>query len=115
MNHDHTKHMFLMLACCLVPFALILAVSVFGLSLGALQPLVPFALVLMCPLMMIFMMRGTLAPHARPEVSAKSAGVGHDHSAADAHQHPMSTQHTEVSQSTQLAETKTPVEQKSCH
>ncbi len=39
MNHDHSKgmskHRLLMLVCCLVPLALILAVSVFGLSLGA--------------------------------------------------------------------------------
>ncbi len=75
MNHDHKKHVLIMLACCLVPFALILVVSVFGLSLGVLQPLVPFALALLCPLMMIFMMRGTLAPHA-------SAGPGHNHGTA---------------------------------
>jgi len=57
MNHNHGKHMLLMLACCLIPIALILAVSLFGLSLGALTPYIPFALVLLCPLMMIFMMR----------------------------------------------------------
>ena len=103
MNHDNSqgmgKHMLLMLVCCLVPLALILAVSVFGLSLGALSGLLPYALVLLCPLMMIFMMRG----------------MGHDQGAADAHQHPTSTQRTEVAQSTQLAETKAPAEHKSCH
>ena len=64
MNHDHSngmgKHMLIMLACCLVPIALIVAVSVFGLSLGGLTPFVPYALVLLCPLMMIFMMRGMM-------------------------------------------------------
>jgi len=60
MNHDHnnTKHLLIMLACCLIPIALILAVSVFGISLGALTPLLPFALVLLCPVLMFFMMRG---------------------------------------------------------
>lgn len=58
MNHNHSKHMLVMLACCLVPLALVLAVSVFGLSLGALQPFVPYVLALMCPLMMIGMMWG---------------------------------------------------------
>ena len=62
MNHDHSqgmgKHMLIMLLCCLVPVGLILAVSAFGLSLGPLQALLPYALVLLCPLMMIFMMRG---------------------------------------------------------
>src|SRR4030067_315529 len=75
MNHDHSqgmgKHMLIMLLCCLVPLGLILAVSAFGLSLGPLQALLPFALVLLCPLMMFFMMRG----------------MGHDHGAEHSH-HP---------------------------
>ena len=73
MNHDHSqgmgKHMVIMLICCLVPLGLILAVSAFGLSVGPLQPLLPYALVLLCPLMMIFMMRG----------------MGHDHGAEHSH------------------------------
>jgi hypothetical protein len=64
MNQDHShgmgKHMLIMLLCCLVPLGLILAVSLFGLSLGPLQALLPYALVLLCPLMMILMMRGML-------------------------------------------------------
>lgn len=61
MNHDHSqgglgKHMLLMLICCLVPIALVAAVSLFGLSLGPLQGLVPYVAALMCPLMMIGMM-----------------------------------------------------------
>lgn len=75
MNHDNSqgmsKHVLIMLVCCLVPIALIVAVSVFGFSLGSLTPLLPFALALMCPLMMIFMMRG----------------MGHDHGSENAHQH----------------------------
>lgn len=63
MNHNHSQanhnvHLWLMLACCLIPIGLILAVAVFGISLGALTPFLPFALVLLCPLMMFFMMRG---------------------------------------------------------
>ena len=99
MNHDNSqgmgKHMLIMLVCCLVPLALILAVSVFGLSLGALSGLLPYALVLLCPLMMIFMMRG----------------MGHDHGAA---QPPANTQ-TAPADSKSSKETKTPAEQKSCH
>jgi hypothetical protein len=75
MNHDNSqgmsKHMLIMLVCCLVPIALIVAVSLFGFSLGSLTPLLPYALALMCPLMMIFMMRG----------------MGHDHSTGGEHQH----------------------------
>ncbi len=61
MNHDHSqggmgKHILIMLICCLVPIALIAAVSVFGLWLGPLQGLVPYVAALMCPLMMIGMM-----------------------------------------------------------
>ncbi len=66
MNHNHGqgmgKHMLLMLICCLVPIGLVLAVSVLGLSLGPLQPLIPYVAALMCPLMMgamvYLMMRG---------------------------------------------------------
>ena len=73
-NNGHTSHLLLMLLCCLIPVALIAAVAIFGFSLGALTPYLPFALVLLCPLMMIFMMRG----------------MGHEHDAAD-------TRHTETS------------------
>lgn len=76
MNHNHTsndghdtRHMLLMLLCCLIPIALIAAVAIFGFSLGALTPYLPFALVLLCPLMMFFMMRG----------------MGHEHDAGDTH------------------------------
>lgn len=69
MNHDHSshsdsnRHLLLMLLCCLIPLALILSISVFGLSLGALTPYLPFALVLLCPLLMVFMMRGMMDDH----------------------------------------------------
>jgi len=74
MNHDHSNtnsstHLWIMLACCLIPLALILAIGVFGISLGSLTPLLPFALFLLCPLMMFFMMRG----------------MGHEHGMADTH------------------------------
>ena len=83
MNHDHSngmgKHMLLMLICCLVPIALIVAVSVLGLSFGPLSALLPYALVLLCPLMMIFMMRGMTqeqgadhAQHHRGDPSTRS-------------------------------------------
>lgn len=48
--------MLLMLLCCLIPLALVAAVSVFGFSLGPLQGLVPYVAALMCPLMMVGMM-----------------------------------------------------------
>ncbi len=64
MKHDHShgmgKHMLLMLVCCLVPIGLVIAVSTFGLSLGPLQPLVPYVAALMCPLMMGLMMYGMM-------------------------------------------------------
>ncbi len=56
------KHALLMLACCLVPLALFGAVYASQINLGS---LLPFAIVLLCPLMHILMMRG----------------MGHDHSA----------------------------------
>ena len=57
------NHALLMLLCCLVPIALIAAISFFGLSLGSLSGILPYALVLLCPLMMLFMMRGMTHDH----------------------------------------------------
>lgn len=103
MNHDQSrgmgKHMLLMLICCLVPLALIAVVSIFGLSLGSLSSLLPYAAALMCPLMMIFMMRG----------------MGHDHSASDAHQYDTDAQRTTQVQLNQRSDTKASSAQKSCH
>lgn len=70
MDHKHgmgdAKHFLLMIACCLVPLALIFGVSLLGLSFGSLTALVPYAMVLICPLMMFWMMRQ----------------MGHDHDVA---------------------------------
>ena len=74
MNHNHSSnggnasHMLLMLLCCLIPIALIAAVAIFGISLGALTLYLPFAIVLLCPLMMFFMMRGMGHEHDATEV-----------------------------------------------
>jgi hypothetical protein len=88
MNHDHnnTKHLLFMLACCLIPIALILAISVFGFSLGSLGAFLPYLLVLACPIGMFFMMRG----------------MGHDESAHDAHQHHVEPKPTEMARGTKV-------------
>lgn len=57
-NGGNASHMLLMLLCCLVPIGLIAVVAIFGISLGALTPYLPFAIVLLCPVLMFFMMRG---------------------------------------------------------
>ena len=49
------KHMLIMALCCLVPLAAIFMVSVLGIPLSSLGTV---ALVLLCPLMHILMMRG---------------------------------------------------------
>ncbi len=74
MNHNHSngdgmKHMLLMVACCLIPILGILAIGAFGISLGPFSGLLPFAMALMCPLMMILMMRGMM----------QGQGQTHDH------------------------------------
>lgn len=52
------RHALLMILCCAVPILLLAAIGTFGLSLGPLSALAPYAIALMCPLMMIFMMFG---------------------------------------------------------
>jgi len=54
-QHGSRWHMWLMLACCLAPISAILAVTVFGWQLNT---VLTTALVLACPLMMVFMMMG---------------------------------------------------------
>jgi hypothetical protein len=59
------KHLLLMLACCLIPIA---AIAVVGALAIPVSSIVPFAVALLCPLMMLFMMRGMGHSHeARPE------------------------------------------------
>ncbi len=59
MDHEqhgmNSKHMWIMVACCLIPLAGLGAAWAFGIPLGNLGI---FAMVLLCPLMHIFMMRG---------------------------------------------------------
>ena len=50
-----SRHALLMIACCAVPLVLIAAVSVFRLDLGSIGY---WGLLLLCPLMHLFMMRG---------------------------------------------------------
>ena len=100
MNHTHStndsKHMLIMMACCLIPIGLILAVSVFGITLGSLTPLLPYAIVLLCPLLMFFMMRGMGHDHnaaenqpttALPRSAAPAALIGPESKTASEHQH----------------------------
>ncbi|MFH0941982.1 MAG: hypothetical protein V1823_03035 [Chloroflexota bacterium] len=49
------KHLGLMLACCLLPVAAIVAVSVFNVPVGTLGL---YALVLLCPIGHLLLMRG---------------------------------------------------------
>jgi Protein of unknown function (DUF2933) len=54
-GHGSGWHMWLMLLCCLVPIALFAAVAGFGIPFSG---VLSFAVFLLCPLMMVFMMRG---------------------------------------------------------
>jgi hypothetical protein len=54
------KHMLLMLACCLIPIGLIVAVGALAIPTGALTTTV---IALMCPAMMLFMMFGMRGSH----------------------------------------------------
>ena len=64
-----SKHALLMVACCLIPLALIGAAYGLGLTLDG---ILPIAMVLLCPILHLVMMRG----------------MGHDHSG---HAHDQAT------------------------
>jgi uncharacterized membrane protein len=53
-HHGSGWHMWLMLVCCLMPIALFVAVAAFGFPFS---DVLSFAVFLLCPLMMVFMMR----------------------------------------------------------
>ena len=65
-SHGTNWRMWLMLACCLAPLAAIGAVGVFGLPFNT---LLTVAIVLLCPLMMVFMMGGHSHGSAMPPSS----------------------------------------------
>ncbi len=49
------NHMLMMVVCCAVPMAFLAAIFVFNVDIGSLGL---FAIMLLCPLMHVFMMRG---------------------------------------------------------
>ena len=51
-SHNHKKHGILMFACCLIPIALMIAISAFGFKFKSLGSLA----ILLCPLMHVGMM-----------------------------------------------------------
>ena len=65
------KHALLMLACCLVPLAILGVVLTSGVNLGG---YLPFAIMLLCPLMHILMMRGMGHDHAGHREETPGAG-----------------------------------------
>ena len=54
------KHMLLMLACCLIPIGLIVAIGTLAIPTSGLTTIV---IALMCPAMMLFMMFGMRGGH----------------------------------------------------
>ena len=69
-NNAGLKHWAIMIACCGIPMAVLLAVFVFKVNLGTLGL---FAVMLLCPLLHIFMMKGMMGHDHK----------GHEHRTAD--------------------------------
>lgn len=57
------KHMFLMLACCLIPLTALAAISVFNLPINS---VLYFGVILLCPLLHFVMMRGMMGHNHHP-------------------------------------------------
>ncbi|HET7091109.1 MAG TPA: DUF2933 domain-containing protein [Anaerolineae bacterium] len=55
-----TKHLLIMLACCLVPLAALAAIAVFNLPANT---VITFGILLLCPLLHFAMMRNMGHPH----------------------------------------------------
>ena len=68
------RHLAIMVACCVIPMAVLLAVFVFNVPLGTLGLV---AVLLMCPLLHIVMMRGMMGhQHKTAETESKEKMVG---------------------------------------
>ena len=71
------KHMLIMLACCLIPIAALAAFYVFKIPLNT---IIVGALVLICPLSHLLMMRFMMKNHNEhtPQEHAHQASIGKD-------------------------------------
>ncbi|MGE5619195.1 MAG: DUF2933 domain-containing protein [Sphingomonadaceae bacterium] len=56
-QHSGNRHMMIMLLCCLIPMVAVFAVTILNIPLSSLAT---YALVALCPLLHIFMMKGML-------------------------------------------------------
>ncbi len=65
-GHSGNRHMMIMVLCCLIPLAAVFLVSVMGISLNSIGTA---ALVLLCPLLHIFMMRGMMGHGSSKQAS----------------------------------------------
>ncbi len=74
---DMKRHTLLMLACCLIPLAALVAVAVFNVPAGSVLTL---GILVLCPLLHVIMMRGMMG-HGHED---------HDHHAALPTRSPMS-------------------------
>ena len=54
-HKGHGEHMLLMVLCCAIPVLLLLLLPVLKINNAALKSMLPFAFVLLCPLMHILM------------------------------------------------------------
>ena len=59
-DHNNWKHMLWMLACCLIPLGIIFVLPFLGLQ----GSILTFAVILLCPIIMFFMMRGMSGGHS---------------------------------------------------
>lgn len=55
-RHSHKKHMLIMLICCLLPMAILFLVPVLKLNSGFISKVLPYLVLLLCPLGHLLMM-----------------------------------------------------------
>lgn len=72
MAHNHSRHMLIMLVCCLAPLAAFAALTIFRIPVST---LLTIGLVLLCPLGHFLMMRGMMGEHEKQQPGAPIDGA----------------------------------------
>jgi len=72
-RRSHLSHGLIMLLCCLIPVVLISIIPRLNITSGGVRSILPIGVMLLCPLMHVFMMKGMHKGDQRVEAKDENA------------------------------------------